>query len=863
MLNFKIFFFLPLSFILGKFFNDIFSITNIIEKNNEILNYHIPFKYGIPIYYFPFIIIFTIIGYMYINRKILLLLDSTQVNSKNKLYKIKNFICSAIESKELLNIISLELILFSFLLGTTYSSFINNLILLFFEKYNNFKLLHYILFCLFFYSITFPLIEIFFYKPKNTVFELSNEIYDSRKNKLALLKSFLEYSNTVSITGEWGIGKTSFIKYYLMENQEQIEYIYIDVSFFSDISKIISTITYKLNDILDKYNLPSSNFLSIKSALKEGNLFFKVLYLLYTNSSIENDKENLKLKISKIKDKQIIIILDNIERVHKTDSKKLISLFSVIEEFFKNTGIKTILIFESNHLTEVLDIDKNYLEKYIEEEIILKKEELEQVLLPFNFPLFSREIIYLYKEKLKKFENFITDYKKKNTFTTTISDLDIKECKDLCFKFIELSMNALKNPRYLDRLYKSIERNSKFDYSINSIVEYTLFKDFNNIDIFLCIKNPYWITNLKDDLILNFFYEFFFNLDSYHPREIILKKITLQLLEENKSIPISSFLDQSISDKIDTIETWNNHDFVKFLDYLDSRLSPEESLKKLLKIKSALPENIFLFKDYSLVYSLFNKSFTEELFSENFFKNKIKIDISAFKKASFALSSYESSRINLIMAYLANTYWFKILLQYDLDIEKINNEYYIEKFYSILENLNINPTGIIKEDFELFIKKLKEIQDNFKYLSKDQYNYYDFYFNRMINTLNSIFYIEFIISSNKKSTDIKITLSDIINLEFEKYSNSLTYTRLNYLTIGKISIKDIEEVQKIKADLRIISSSLILDQQNKIKNELIFAKIAILFFEISNFETSLNQKIDLKLKMLILLEDSLRKKSNL
>lgn len=864
MLNFKIFFFLSLSFLLGKFFSDIFSVTNILENDNNFTNYHIPFKYGIPIYYFPFIIIFTILIYMYINRKILFSSDHIQISNsedKSKLYKIKVFIYSATESKELLNIISLELIVFSFLLGTTYSSFFNNSILLFFEKFKNLKLLHYILFCLFCWSIIFPLIEIYFYKPKNTIHKLSNKIYDSRKNKLILLQSFLQYSNTVAITGEWGIGKTSFIKYYIMENQKQIEYIYIDVSLLSDISKIISIITYKLNDILDKYDLPSSNFLSIKSALKDGNLFFKILYFLYANNSIEYDKESLKLKISKIKDKQIIIILDNIERVHKTDSKKLISLFSIIEEFFKNTGIKTIFIFEKKYLINILGIEQNYLDKYIEEEIDLKKEVLEQILLPFNHDLFSKEIIYLYNEKFKKFDNFIDKYKKKDTLTTIISDSDIEECKILCSKFISLSTNALNNPRYLDRLYKSIERNNKLDYSINSIIEYTLFKDFNNIDILFCIKNSHWVINSKDDLIFNFFYNFFFNLDSYHPKEIILKKVALQLLDENKSIAVSSFLDQSIAEKIKTINTWNNRDFIEFLDYLDSRLSPDESLQKLLSIKSILPENIFLFKDYDLVYSLFNKSFTEELFSELLFKNKFKIDTSTFKKASFALVDYDSSRINLIMAYLANTYWFKILLQYNFDIKKINNKYYTEIFYTILKELKINPSATIKETFELFIEKLKEIQHYFKYSSKDQYNYYNFYFNRMINTLNSIFYIEFIISNNKKSIDIEITLDDINKLEFDKYSHSLTYINLNCLTIGNTYIGNIEEIQKIKSDLTIIRSSLISDEKNIIKNEITLAKIATLFFEISNFEISLNQKINLKLKTLILLENILIKKS--
>lgn len=821
MVQFKRFFYLLISFFLGKFFNDAFSITNSLNIGNFNGTYTIPFIYIFPIYYFPIIIFFTIFTYLYIHKNILF-------DFKKDKFKLKKIISIILSEEALLNILNIEFIGFSFLLGTKYGKLLNN----FYESFHFPPFLGFSFFCFFSFLTASLLIETIFYS-KNSSNQFENfELLESRKPQIPLLETYLKYANKIGIVGEWGAGKSSFINFFI-NNNESVESIYIDVSLYSDISKIINTITFKLNEILIKHNLPSSNFFSIKSLFKEYNFLFKILLTLHYNQSIEKEHESLKLKLSKLNTKKIILVLDNLERIHEDDASKILTLFSFVDEFFKDTGVKIIILFEENYLTKVLKINETYLEKYIEEKISLKPAPLKDLLFLFNNKYFSLEINNFLK-KLEKFKTHIVKFKLDNNFYTLVKNEDISIIKDELTEFCDTLIKTLHNPRYLKRLYNRTIDNIH-DYSLETVIEYEIFTDFNKFNINSIEHKPYHFNTISD-VYSKFYYEFYFDLSSYSHQEVVLKKITFKLLSQSKNISLKDFINSSIKKYLESIEFWRSDDFISFIEFLDAHLEPKDSVDCLLKIKSQLPDKIFIFYNYSSFYSLLSKSFTEDLFSDSLFKGKFKISISAFENFD-----YDKSKINLFMAYLGNTNWFKVLLQNFIPINILTHDFYANQFNSFLELCNYSSSkDNYNEKINFFITTLKKMSETFRTNSYEKSNDYYFYFSRMIQTIESINSIEFIdINSNlSSSSNITITIENIKNLQYSP-TFSLTYVSSNSLFIDSISINTLEDIKKIRADLTFIKNELLSDHDKLRNNENLIAKIASLFFEISSFEKTL------------------------
>lgn len=828
MIYFKRFFYLITSFFMGKFFNDIFSVTNIIKFKNFNGTYDIHFKYIIPCYYIPIIIIFTVISYLYIYRKIIFNFQENKFTLK----KIKDTIFS---QEPLIHILYVEFIGFAFMLGTRYGYIFNDL-------YDLIQLplfIGYLFFCFFTILTLSFIIEIIFYNKKKCA-EVNNlQLFNSRKGQLALLETYLTYAHKIGITGEWGVGKTSFIDFFINNNIEKIESIYIDVSLYSDISKIINIITSKLNNLLIRNNLPSSNFFSLKNIFKEYNIFFKILSFIYSNESYEEERETLKLKLSKLNNKKIILILDNLERVHKNESSKVLNLFSFVDEFFKDTGIKTIFLFEENYLVNTLQIDKDYLDKYIEEKIILKSESIQELVSIFKDDNFSLELINFFK-KVEKFKENITKYKLGSNYRSLVKDVEIENIKTDLLEFCNALINTLHNPRYLERLHNNTSAYTH-NYRLEALLEYQIFTDFNRFNLKLLSHKPYFFKTI-DDFYSYFYYQFYFELNSYSSLKTTnLKKITFKLLDQGRNVSLKEFIEKSITEKINSISIWKNSDFVSFIEFLDLHLTSNEAIKYLSNIQPKLPKEVFIISNYSHFYSLISKSFTEELFSSTLYKNKFKILKSAFKDSKF---DSDISKINLIMAYLSNSYWFKILLKNFISLNNLTSNSYLESFNLFLTNFEYtSEEKSYDKEITFFINKLKELSKKSKTDSCDKLNNY--YFSRMINTVESINSIKFIdqdITESNYTPSVEITLNDIHNLNYSFPEFSLTFITSGALFIGPINLTTLDEVKKIKTDLKNIANDLFSKQNSLIDNEILSAKIATLLIEISHFENKIKKK---------------------
>ncbi|WP_291944505.1 hypothetical protein, partial [Cetobacterium sp.] len=205
-----------LAFFLGWLFNSGLSSTETITflgTKLEVFSINKPFQITNTVIEFLMLLLVTLGIYYVILR--------TKYEKSKKSIK---FI-----SKIFINILHIEVVIFSFIFGTS----LNNIIKI--ENYVSNKGL--IILGIGVLSIL-PFIQLYLdYHIKDTIVEEDtdkNKIFESRKKDFPILDGFLKINKGTSIIGKWGSGKTFFIKYFLKKSKfkDDYEHIYIDTSLF-------------------------------------------------------------------------------------------------------------------------------------------------------------------------------------------------------------------------------------------------------------------------------------------------------------------------------------------------------------------------------------------------------------------------------------------------------------------------------------------------------------------------------------------------------------------------------------------------------------------------------------------------------
>lgn len=282
----------------------------------------------------------------------------------------------------------------------------------------------------FFIQFLFILIETIFtgiYSCKNEEIEIENKekILPSREIIANSIDYYLENNvQSILIDGEWGSGKTFFIKDFLKKRKEKYIPIWIKSTLFESKNEIKKYVFEELKCILEKNRILVS---PINDIMKKFEIIGQNSFINFSKcySSIEEDFKAIKDSVSEIKEKKIIIIIDDLERIsNKELAKDILSLISEIEE---NIDIK---IFVLSSLKEFLK-EKDYFDKYYEVHIKLSDISSEEIIEAF----FDSNIL---KESIN---NFINELSKDQHKTLETEDF----------------LKKLKNPRHLKRA--SIELN--------------------------------------------------------------------------------------------------------------------------------------------------------------------------------------------------------------------------------------------------------------------------------------------------------------------------------------------------------------------------------------------------------------------
>ncbi len=392
-------------------------------------------------------------------------------------------------------------------------------------------------------SVVIFLILLFLYiknkKEKIKSQELEKEgmkLYKSRENSKIKLETYLNIYNDFSLVGDWGIGKSYFLKNLFKLNDSNYEGIVVDVSSYSVNDKILKKIDFEIDKIFKKNGIFRFKNSIFSEIMTESNIFDK-----FKNIRLGFFEEDLNDKINELGNKKIVLCLDNIERIN--DKNRIQQLFSAIDEQFiskikeKNglrKNLKVVYVYDEQYISTLFKNENidflNYITKYSEAKITLKKIEMSDLenemektglkKLSDEMNMIKERDIIEYSRQLMEFirSDILKDkagisYSKDEENSKMEKNKNLEEEKkiiELKEKIIEKFntnkievINKITNPRFIEQCYREKSRLENKNLEKDSLIKYKLIlaifeginlEDLNKIDEYFMV-NYYKKTN--------------------------------------------------------------------------------------------------------------------------------------------------------------------------------------------------------------------------------------------------------------------------------------------------------------------------------------------------------------------------------
>lgn len=614
-------------------------------------------------------------------------------------------------------------------------------------------------------------------------------------------------SFAVSITGEWGSGKSTFLNTmkekikeakfaeivefnpWLCNSPEQVTQDFF-ATLIDKLSPKHSTLSRDINKyakLLNKIAKPSLSFFGIDLDLTPGD------------DSLDELKENISNKLAKLP-KKVVILIDDTDRLEGNEVFEILRLIRNTADF-KN--VIYIATYDKEYVTDVLKDNKiedpsAYLEKIFQVEVHLPK-----------------------VEKIKLWKTFQNDIynqfniKEQATANTILSQLS---------NDAKLILQTSKNYRQIKRLAR---RYIVFiDYANNN-----LGNEINQINLFwleilqeqdpqiydILANDPKKLLSEKDDLYV------YKETDTNTENKIIKNIITIQILKKlfpykpNRYIKNTINYNQNYSIyftlKIPSYKL-KNTDFNKLIGYNvnnnlnddDRKKHVEKTITEWVESKKRIDSIVFQFNNYSLtisnenllknyLYGLFlislkaveyQKSFPIDCYIENFYDEKIKnqtkkIIINIIKDTIKNINKETIVHLSKLLNNIYKTEYYDDQNvnreNYSMIISNKYIEYFLKKLvkkYFETNNNTHNATDVVNKESTLY-KLLRNCciieKDYLKYGSNELCLYKQLAINEVINHFKD--------KENKPSIEeLKKTLSNNFTkiTEFEDFCDEEAYT---------------------------------------------------------------------------------------
>lgn len=229
------------------------------------------------------------------------------------------------------------------------------------------------------YIELFILLLITIIKKKLCVPSERKSLYKSREVTLIKLNEYLNKNENkaILINGKWGIGKTFLVEYFFEEYplaKNKFIPIWIKTTIFKDKLEIRDYILNEIKLILIDLGLATNSiqdiisFFNLKSSIFNFNLF---------KNTFQINRDKIRIQLQALKEKNIVLVIDDLDRKEPKEITEIISLIAEVEDFF---NLKLIFLLDENKILDTTQVDKNFFEKYFSKKIELFEVSFEEII---------------------------------------------------------------------------------------------------------------------------------------------------------------------------------------------------------------------------------------------------------------------------------------------------------------------------------------------------------------------------------------------------------------------------------------------------------------------------------------------------
>ncbi len=562
------------------------------------------------------------------------------------------------------------------------------------------------------------------------------------KNKIVGVKNIINSHNdntffSLALVGDWGSGKSSFLKKLKKEielkNKDIV--IYLNVWELENIQNILQEIEKEFDNIIFKLSLVEWIIYHLKSILVKS--YFSLLSKYFTkhnikieppfSNTIKDSKDDYNILLKRVlEDKKIVLMLDELDRLESKED--VLNIFKVIRYLTSFDKVFTITGIDINKLPKGIELE--YTHKIFNSKYVIPKTTRNE-LLTFLIEKGSEQLSdFIDKEKFNKILNtniddinlclidFITTYREaksilNDTYMFCNSLKENPKFRDNWNKFIDfeliLVLNILKSVN-LEFYLKFMNENERIQLFIinstkptkitelltkydNGEKEPTLSEDEKTkINAFFKYKYTSMISNLKyriENLNQNLYvyihqniYDFMFTEDEYK-----------EFLKD------TSLIKNKINELIQNNLNENYKD--NFIEFIIKRLYEENDKKNIRMVIKTIFEDetqkYLLMKILTLLESYYSLNVMEELF-EFAFRDDLndKFNITHFIGTVININK-ENDLLKILFKNIKEKYEkeFKYSL---LNAKGIRNT------TESLKELVIIVNNILEEDYNTFFK---------------------------------------------------------------------------------------------------------------------------------------------------------------
>ncbi len=496
-----------------------------------------------------------------------------------------------------------------------------------------------------------------------------DNLYKKRKVDLERTIEEIKHNTTVGVDSEWGSGKT-FLVDKLCENLINTGngIIKVDVLSYKDRDELRSFLLDQIEIILKENKIYPSSIRNLKkylNCIKDKYKFNIVeLFNLKTKENFNNVLKNYGENISNL-EKDIIIVLDDLDRLSDTEKIKNILgfLYDIIQ--VNNKRIKVIFLYDQSNFSNN-GISEEYLDKFIKTKFSLSKLSLKDILLEETnndnyFNNICKELI-----SILDFSKIIDNLE----IVLENTELDIGACNKYIEDYIKYK-GYFGNPRKVN----------KFTTTIKQRIKSNLYKDINkdNIVAFTFVE-----TFLKDT---------FNTLKENSLSENLLEQYFLESENKNKTNNEALFL------RIIFKYKYNFTDNVK-IEFSNIKIN-----KDIYKLFNLNASNITAIEK---AHKIIDKEFRKNLSNDEIYNN-INKELIGIENLWY-IGENIFKLIKRILNVLEKNDEFQEVFKVYIDLIFLAYEKEDISFYNLFESLNYNRVLSSKELFYRIINKFVNLK---------------------------------------------------------------------------------------------------------------------------------------------------------